>query len=691
MLEQNDLISIIIPVFNAERYLDRCIKSVVEQTYKKIEVIIIDDGSVDSSGHKSDEWAEKDNRVRVIHKSNSGVSDTRNIGIESAKGKYISFIDSDDFVEKEYISTLYEKILEQKTDIVACNFKAEYEDGIKKREFLMITDEEVISDYCRLFEDISNMESYAVMVWGKLYRSEIIKGIRFKQQAYAEDFRFLIEIFLKNPKVSLTTYGGYHYLINSGGVTNDLTRRRQRAIEELSTCWDTWLKFKKVDTNLVYDKLEQLILMKLKRVIGRTIKEANPLSKDECSLIKEVTGSFSLFENKGKGYRYLIPLSRFVFLFSKLKKKKNKIGLVTIYDLGNYGNRLQNYATVQYLTNMGYDVETLIIYQKGIKRNLKQAVRLLIKKKKTFPHWNVWQESKDFVEKLTPLQKQRYKLFKDFSYKYTKVKKISYWDEAHWLLENKYDYFVTGSDQVWNPAIGQAASWEFLSFSKKEKNTSWSASFGISEIPEKYKMKLTKYLLNISHISVREDTAVDIVKNLSGKEAELLIDPTMMISSSEWRNLSEAPKTELAEKYILSFFLGGQDEERREQIREIADEKRCVVYNLLDDDCDILYETGPAQFIHLIDHAALVCTDSFHACVFSVLLDRAFCVFDRLGSGANMNSRISNLLDKFELTTGMCEDGRIDRNVFHHNYDRAYDILKDEQRKAREFLLNALK
>ena len=94
-----NLVSIIIPVYNVEKYLNKCIESIVSQTYKNLDIIIIDDGSKDSSGKMCDEWANKDNRIRVIHKTNGGLSDARNVGIEHAKGNYISFIDSDDFIE----------------------------------------------------------------------------------------------------------------------------------------------------------------------------------------------------------------------------------------------------------------------------------------------------------------------------------------------------------------------------------------------------------------------------------------------------------------------------------------------------------------------------------------------------------------------------------------------------------------
>ncbi|MDE7431990.1 MAG: polysaccharide pyruvyl transferase family protein [Lachnospiraceae bacterium] len=371
------------------------------------------------------------------------------------------------------------------------------------------------------------------------------------------------------------------------------------------------------------------------------------------------------------------------------EKKGRRIGVVTIYDLGNYGNRLQNYAVIRYLSNMGYDAETLIIKQNNAKEVIKKVLDVL-KIRKASKHWNLRQESKEYVAGLSEQGRQRYRLFKDFSYKYTNIKKISYWRKVPWQFRKQYDYFIAGSDQIWNPTIGHGVDWEFLSFSKRDKNISWSASFGISDIPENFKAKFKKYLRNVGHISVREDTGVTIVKDLTNRRAELLLDPTMMITSDEWRSLAEAPKTELPGRYILSFFLGGQDDKRREQIKALADKNGCEVINLMDEECEVLYKTGPAQFIYLVEHASLVCTDSFHACVFSILLDKAFYAFDRLGEGMNMSTRITNLLGKFELKDRMFDTKKADGDAITHNYDHVYEILGEERQKTRKFLKKAL-
>ena len=115
-----ELISIIVPVYNVEKYLNRCIDSLISQTYQNIEIILVDDGSTDSSSEIVDGYLKKDNRIKVFHKDNGGLSDARNKGIEISKGKYLSFVDSDDYVTNTYIETLYNTIIEYEADISIC-------------------------------------------------------------------------------------------------------------------------------------------------------------------------------------------------------------------------------------------------------------------------------------------------------------------------------------------------------------------------------------------------------------------------------------------------------------------------------------------------------------------------------------------------------------------------------------------
>ena len=124
----NDLISIIVPVYNVEQYLDRCVKSLLQQTYKNLEIILVDDGSPDRCGQMCDNYAKLDSRVLVIHKENGGLSDARNAGLSHAHGEYIAFVDSDDYIEADMISELYNACHNQDADIVVCGRRHQLSD-----------------------------------------------------------------------------------------------------------------------------------------------------------------------------------------------------------------------------------------------------------------------------------------------------------------------------------------------------------------------------------------------------------------------------------------------------------------------------------------------------------------------------------------------------------------------------------
>lgn len=118
-----DLISVIVPVFNVQNSLNMCLQSIVEQTYENLEIIVIDDGSTDSSSKICDDWCEKDNRIKVIHQENKGLAETRNVGIANSTGKYVAFVDSDDFVDSKMIETLYNVLIKTNSQISTCKFR----------------------------------------------------------------------------------------------------------------------------------------------------------------------------------------------------------------------------------------------------------------------------------------------------------------------------------------------------------------------------------------------------------------------------------------------------------------------------------------------------------------------------------------------------------------------------------------
>lgn len=184
-----DIISIIIPVYNVQQYLDRCVKSVAEQSYPHLEIILVDDGSPDDCGRMCDEWARRDGRIRVIHKENGGLSDARNAGIDAAKGAYLMFIDSDDYISPDMVQRLYDALTDANADMSLCNLLYVDENGnpLPERNANSPIRDEVISGDEALQRLSLPKNHYYVMACGKLIKHTLFRDIRFPKGKIHED------------------------------------------------------------------------------------------------------------------------------------------------------------------------------------------------------------------------------------------------------------------------------------------------------------------------------------------------------------------------------------------------------------------------------------------------------------------------------------------------------------------------
>ena len=317
-----------------------------------------------------------------------------------------------------------------------------------------------------------------------------------------------------------------------------------------------------------------------------------------------------------------------------------KIGIVTIFDNNNYGNRLQNYAVQAILKNNGYESIT-IKNDVNLNNNVNKIEYLKIKLK------IYYKKIKSNVKNIIK-NSSRYKLFCEFNKKIKLSKKNFSFNKLKNIKE--FDYFIVGSDQVWNPHFSRLSDFDLLNFIEdSNKKISFSASFGISNIPKEYETKTAKALKEFKAISVREEEGKKIVEKLTGRtDVEVLIDPTMMLDAKDWDKVLKKPKQLKTDKYILNYFLGELPEKKKKEIDRIAKENECEVINILDKNSPF-YQTGPAEFLYLEKNAFLICTDSFHSCVFAILYNRPFIVFEREDKNVSMNSRIETLLNKFEL------------------------------------------
>lgn len=351
-----------------------------------------------------------------------------------------------------------------------------------------------------------------------------------------------------------------------------------------------------------------------------------------------------------------------------------KIGVITINDFNNYGNRLQCYAVQRYLESMGYIVEN-IYNTYSCDGFILNSGKRLIRYLRDFQRRNIIAErNQNFIE------------FNQ-NIRFSKDRIINGQFDIN--LNDRYDYFITGSDQVWNPYDSGRSEIDFLTFASAEKRISFSASMGVEKIPDQMRKKYRDYLENYHRISVREETAKTIIEELTNRtDVEVLVDPTMLLTAKEWEQVSEKPDIPYHSRYILTYFLGGMGE-KTDVIRSIAETYSCEIIDIYDVQSPF-YTCGPQHFLELEKNAFLICTDSFHSAVFAFLFNRPFIVFDRENTKFNMSSRTETLLSKFGLQQSKYLAGRDVERYLTWDYTAGYETLEKEREKARRFLANAL-
>lgn len=206
-----DRISVIIPVYNVEGYLERCLMSVIGQTYENLEIILVNDGSTDGSGELCDEFAAADSRIQVIHKENGGLSDARNVGMDMATGEYIGFIDSDDWVDRDMYEVLYGLLIEHDAEVSICRYRNIYNDWT----------EDESTDQIEVYDNLSALRAIIVNennlfpthnVWNKLYKRELVDKFRFIKGKLVEDLYFTPYVVFASRRSVYTNSAKYNYL-----------------------------------------------------------------------------------------------------------------------------------------------------------------------------------------------------------------------------------------------------------------------------------------------------------------------------------------------------------------------------------------------------------------------------------------------------------------------------------------------
>ena len=208
---EKDLVSVIIPVYRTEAYLDRCVESIVNQTYRNLEILLVDDGSPDNCPQMCDAWAEKDGRIKVIHQENGGLSAARNAAVDICKGKYIVFMDSDDYAEREYVAYLHQLITENQADIAECEFRFQTPKG-SVINYIEDNQEVVVLNQCDALWQLCDGTMVSNSACAKIYPAELFQSIRYPEGHVFEDLGTTYKLFLRSEKIAFGKRALYNYI-----------------------------------------------------------------------------------------------------------------------------------------------------------------------------------------------------------------------------------------------------------------------------------------------------------------------------------------------------------------------------------------------------------------------------------------------------------------------------------------------
>ncbi|MBE6534229.1 MAG: glycosyltransferase [Ruminococcaceae bacterium] len=227
-------ISVIVPVYNVEKYISSCLDSILSQTHTDLEIICVNDGSTDSSGQILDEYAKKDSRIKVFHKENGGVSSARNLALENATGEYIGFVDSDDYIAPDMYSSLLSNIVDNNADIAECGIAYVTENGDAKNGVSKVYS---LSEQKQILKAFF-LKDMGIVIWNKIFKSEIVNNQRFNENyKIGEDSLFLYNCLKDANKIVGIDTVGYYYLQRESSVMHNVVDKKRLKLFEIVDCW----------------------------------------------------------------------------------------------------------------------------------------------------------------------------------------------------------------------------------------------------------------------------------------------------------------------------------------------------------------------------------------------------------------------------------------------------------------------
>lgn len=382
---------------------------------------------------------------------------------------------------------------------------------------------------------------------------------------------------------------------------------------------------------------------------------------------------------------------------SNVMNEKSKIGLITLFR-ENYGSILQCYSLKLFVNSLNNECDVLylkddecLFHIDVIKRKIKTLINIIFNP--SFLRFLLFSKLGLNKNTLTKESESKIDFFVDSLLKPKCVLSTDL-KKKEWL--NQYDYFVVGSDQIWN-VCHLVKPFSFLEFAPRKKRIAVAVSFGISKIPWINQKKLKKALNGYDFISVREETGIEIVKKYSKAKVCRIADPTFIYNADEWRDIAKNTKP-TQKKYILFHFLNEPNQIAVESVKWLSECLNLDVvavgynYEVLKSVSRFVYMDGdPWEYVSLIDNAEYVLTDSFHTCLFSVNFGKKFFVFNRQYVVLSQNSRINDMLNRFRLQDRLVSDIETLKNKYLESLPKPVkNAVEDERTNIRNFVKKSI-
>nr|WP_305137232.1 polysaccharide pyruvyl transferase family protein [uncultured Schaedlerella sp.] len=709
-------ISVIIPMYNTEKYIRQCLDSVLRQTFQDMEIIVIDDGSADKGPEICEELGQTDARIRLYRQENGGVSAARNYGIELADGEYIFFLDSDDVLHPLLMEKMIRQAEKQQADLVFCGYRKL---DAEKLDALPAADQK--KEIRARFETAEGNEVEKWLhiqyvnqlsgIGGKLLRRSLIGSLRFDRSlSNGEDTLFLYYFIRRQVRAAYLKKDWYYYRIHPESVTQSSAMLKgERYFESSRRIRDEEYGRGQMDFSLTWENICTRQIERSYELLKNTgnRRGADKMKKFAAEERRHPMFGRLLFSEKLMYnlcffcYPVYAVLNRQMPVLLKwkeaftMRKKHSDIGIITFHCSNNYGAMLQAYGLKTFLRRNGKEAD-IVRYEPFYMTGRHWWIPYAPLKGLKGRIWGLFHMWDGFLAHLRTREAYAKQLsnMNYFRYKYLVDKKQRKILSLAGLKQLNYQCYVVGSDQIWNPDITcglRKAYFGAFENKRKKRVVSYAASIGGAELARRYDKEFAELVSRLDAVSVREETAVPYVERLYGKEVTAVLDPVFFLKKESWQKVERIPARAKYRKYIL-VYVTETNREMSDYAKKLSQETGLPVIEVraghlgTDAGFEVDYTAGPAELLGYIHKAEYVVSNSFHAVAFSMIYEKQFLAFVHSRLGA----RVRNIIDIHGLQDRLCDENQLPDIHAGIDWETVRERTKEHVRASGEYLLKNL-